>query len=74
MSKTEVENKQVNKTEEVVIIRDEDTGQIFGIYDISNMDGELKDYYSGDFNNYDEYEDDMIARGAVNYQYTFYDV
>ena len=41
-------------------------------YDITNMEGELKDFYQYDengedlsFNGFDEYEDDMIERGAI---------
>lgn len=40
----------------------------------TNIKGKLKDYYNGEFNNYDEYEDDMITRVATNHQYTFYEI
>lgn len=59
---------------ELIVIRNEDTGTIFGIYDISKMSGTFKDYHDGEFNNYDEYEDDMISRGAVRYQYVFHEI
>lgn len=55
----------------IVAIVDEDGEFEPQYYDITNMKGELKDYYSKDengnlvFNSFDEYEEDMLERGAV---------
>lgn len=56
----------------IIVIRDEDTLSIVGVYDIKNMDGDVKDYYDNEFESMDEYEKDMIDRGATSLSYTGY--
>lgn len=49
----------------IVQVVDSDTNQVYGVYDITGMKGEMKEFYSGEFENYDEYENDMVQRGAT---------
>ena len=58
----------------VTIIRNEDTKDVFGVYDIENLQGGLKGYYEEEFESYDDYEQDLIDRGAVEVPYDLIEV
>lgn len=57
-------------TQKIIMVRDEsENGEVFGLYDISNMSGDVKDYYKEGFESYDAYEEDMLERGAISIPY-----
>lgn len=49
-------------------------------YDVTNMEGKIKDFHSQDddgnnlFDSYDDYEEDLINRGAIPIQITEYEI
>lgn len=62
----------INMDRKIVAIIDQNGDFSPQYYDITNMKGELREYYECDedgnpiFQSYDEYEADMIERGAVH--------
>lgn len=58
----------------ITIIRDEDTKEILGVYETIGLIGDFKSYYEGNHESYDEYEKDLVNRGAVIMPYETKDV
>ena len=53
------------KMENIAVFIDEESREILGVYDVSEMTGEIVDFYDSDFYNLAEWEEDMLERGAT---------
>lgn len=53
------------KMENIAVFICEESREILGVYDVSEMSGEIVDFYDSDFYNMDEWEEDMCERGAT---------